>query len=794
VKGIAVDMLGIMALAALTMVVGAGLIQSFSMDVSKTLPAQMSKGVADIVNAAFGRGAYSVCDGMNGTKIGYAEFKTLLSAMLGGVCNATQVQLDFSMTEKDLERVAGEVGASGALLINRTQPAGAGLLLVRGNAGLYPLKYDDTLNMTAEGKPKKDVMIEVAVQGCDPYDAVCQMSCSFKKGICDPYCYRAGQHEDVPCDIDCVDAGTGDGKITAGDRDGVCDLDCYNSVKDPDRAYDPDCVRPESDGICDPDSNGVSDGVCDGDCAGSNGICDPDCTGDQDCVCDGKCNGYCSVKCKDELTYPDNDPDCLTEEKGTECCGNAVCGFGEDCQKCGDDCPASGGCGGLGKVCCPQDASVDEYGCSSAVGMSEGKPCSCDSQCAEGMACSPGKAGGKYCCPRGRKWDGQTCKIEADVLIVALRSGMLDVYSASQLQTLESKVSEYQEALASDGLGSVFLYLDTKDTSDIIGSLVDDTTSVRKIEAVLQQLIVKVKARYLIIVGGYSRFLQKDIGCGSCSDPRFSSFKTDDFYADLDSDNLPDVPVGRIPDPNRGDLQVLIKAFDTYIGLHRSGGMDFSDYRTLAMLYDRDASGRRGPWASGVCAHKAIFSRECSADQRCSIEGDGQYDQPSEANGHELFMLLVHGDEKAPQSFWWDGSRRFMTSTDVASLDVQGSAWMVMACYAGMVDNKNRMSESMVMEFLAGGGAVYLGGTRTQMGRMLGSFPCDDGGDNYIGTLYASIGKKFSLGKRIGDAFLEGKKAYASSSQETCSYRTTHQTLLYGDPTLKIRKLWYGIA
>jgi hypothetical protein len=779
VKGIAVDILGILALAMLTMVVGTGLIQSFSMDVSRTLPAQMTRAVEDIVNAVFLRVEYTVCDSMAGQKIKYGEFKTLLSSMLGGTCNQTTVQIDFSLTEKDLERIAGEVGSSGVLFINRTEPVGAGMMLVRGNPGLYPLKYDDTLNLTAAGKPKKDVMILVTVQGCDPYDGICQLSCSFKKGVCDPYCYRAGQHEDVPCDLDCVDTD-GDGIITGTDKDGVCDRDCYNTVKDPGRAYDPDCVPATADDICDPDTNGAGDGVCDPDCFQSRDICDPDCVDDPACVCDGGCNGYCSISCKDELIYPENDPDCLRDERGTACCGDGICGFTEDCQKCGDDCPPAGGCGGIGKVCCPQDALRDEFGCTQNLDIGEGGPCSCDSQCSPDLRCSPGEIPGKYCCPRGKKWDGQKCKLEADVLIVALRKNMLDVYSDSQMLSLERKIDEYQEALSADSLTSLFICLDTKETSDIIGSKVEDASKTSQIQAVLEQLIPKLKAKYLVILGGYSRFPQFNVGTGSCPDPLYGRFQTDDFYADFNpKDGLPDIPIGRIPDPGSGDMQALLAAMNTFIELHRGGGLDLSNYRSVMM---------RDSWST-VCANLGVFGRKCEEDDRCTFTGS-----PADSNGRGVFLLLVHGSNTNPQQFD-QGANFNLFSTGVPELNPKGSLWMMCPCYSSILDNKHTSSNSIPIMFFRGGGAIYLGGTRTQMGGTFGRSTendCEDGGDYYIGALYTAFAKQLTPGKRIGDAYLEGKVAYSHEKDPlSCNYRQLHENLIYGDPSLKIKRLWH---
>lgn len=784
-KGIAVDMLGILALALLTILVGAGLIQSMSMDVSETLPAQMTKIIQDIVDSMFPED-YNLCESLEGKKIKYGEFKSLMSAMIGGVCNQTQVQIDFSLTENDLQRIAEDAGASGYLLVDRKEPTGAGMLLIRGNPGTNVLKYDDTLNITAAGRPKTDVMIFVAIPGCDPYNHKCEMSCSFKENICDPYCYRADQHEDVPCDIDCVDID-GSGAIDYNDRDNVCDKDCYNDVEDPGRAYDPDCVPGDADGICDPDSNGVEDGVCDPDCGQNPFICDPDCIGDRACICDGDCNGYCSIKCKDEIIYPENDPDCLRDERGVACCGDNVCGFTEECQACPDDCPPMGGCSGLGKVCCPQHNTKDEYGCSSTFDIEEGKPCRCDTQCSGVMVCSPGKIQGLFCCPKGRKWDGQICKMEADVLIVALKGTMQAVYSTSEITSLETKVGEFTDALAQEGLSSMLIYLDQKETSDIIGSKVEDTTSSTQIQAVLEQLIPKLKSQYLIILGGHNRFPQTSLPVGSCRDPLYRNYMTDDYYADFrPKDNMPDIPVGRIPDPNSGDIRVLLNALDKAIELHYSGGLDLSDYQSTVMWTDDQGN---GPFSSGVCAHLAIYETECDQDSRCDLRGNYQT-----ADQREVFMVLVHGGNTPPQSFS-DGVLGFsMTSRNMPEIDVNDAIWLVMACYGGMIDNKNFRADSMIMQFLYGGGAVYFGGTRTQLGRGFGSYPCSKGGDRLIGTFYAFVGQEFDVGDRIGDSYLKGKNRYLRETRETCTARIYHQTLLYGDPTLKIKRLWYATA
>ncbi|MEM5813449.1 MAG: hypothetical protein QXU71_03755, partial [Candidatus Aenigmatarchaeota archaeon] len=299
---------------------------------------------------------------------------------------------------------------------------------------------DDKIEISAKGYPEEDIIIKVKEKGCDPFDDVCDLACSYKRGVCDPLCYRDGKKEDVVCDIDCVDKNK-NGKIDADDLDGICDLDCYNNFKNPEKAYDPDCALLKINnptlassyglfGICDPDSNGVSDGICDPDCAKDNFICDPDCDGvvsssnplglkDNDCyTCDKTCNGFCAMAC----SASDKDPDCpygfIDWNTLEECCGNGICGKDEDCESCSKDCPSGNTCEDFGKVCCPKASDRDDYGCSAKKNLSEGEECECNTQCKSGLKCDKTR----HCCPPGKQWNGSECiKVDVwDFVLVAL--------------------------------------------------------------------------------------------------------------------------------------------------------------------------------------------------------------------------------------------------------------------------------------------------------------------------------------------------------------------------------------
>ncbi|MBI2674914.1 MAG: hypothetical protein HYX24_00525 [Candidatus Aenigmarchaeota archaeon] len=426
-KALALNTVGIVIITALVIIVGVMLVTSFSAGKDKSIVDKVSEGIGNLPGIFVGKVVapkVDICETFENQRLSYEDFLSLLTALKNNNCDEMKTaKLQFSASFSDIEAMASQSGIKSVLYTDSLKPLGAGVLIIKGDAGLYPLKFDDQINVTAAGSPEKDILVQVTVKGCDPYDEVCDASCSFVKGVCDPKCYAHDQKTEEFCDMDCVDINR-DGMIAANDSDGVCDLDCYNDVMDMERAYDVDCIwerGSQIDDICDPDTNGVADSYCDADCEKQNNICDPDCSNDPDCKCDNMCNGFCSAGCRNEPDYPDNDPDCqIKEGKISWCEGDGKCDRlgGENCENSDDDCPG----GGLTCLSLPGEPVCCDSGCTLTKGLDEGSPCSCTNQCDKGqkLVCNNGAKGeGKFCCPDGMAWNGTKC-IELEQLNFAI--------------------------------------------------------------------------------------------------------------------------------------------------------------------------------------------------------------------------------------------------------------------------------------------------------------------------------------------------------------------------------------
>ena len=434
------DIIATILLMAIVIIVGISIVDFMGQSLQAQIPVQV-KGVYDkFVSVLLQQSPYNSCASYGGQKLSIQDFEVLLQSDYNGQCGGTHtdVVMSFSASPDDISKIALKDGIAdnGALIfynISQNTSLGVGAIVVYGDSGSYPLKLNDKVEVWLEGSPKGDLHIKVVEKGCDPYDDVCDPSCT-NMGICDPVCDN-GQQYNIPCNLACIVDDVGVINQTSAAlriSAGKCNPDCFSNQTNPAHAYDPGCIykkitvpnyATEFGGICDPNSNGVSDGLCDPDCAASKNICDPDCNGtayypgnpqglnDTKCfVCDGTCNGYCSPAC-DPNALPGDvgfDPDCFrTLNTSFFCSGDGMCdtGRGENCAN-SMDCPKPGlACSDLGQSCCSSASNSDIYGCSNTTGVAEGGVCTCGSQCSVNLTCDSTS----HCCPSDEKWNGTGC-------------------------------------------------------------------------------------------------------------------------------------------------------------------------------------------------------------------------------------------------------------------------------------------------------------------------------------------------------------------------------------------------
>lgn len=346
-----------------------------------------------------------------------------------------------------------------------------------------------------------------------------------------------------------------------------------------------------------------------------------------------------------------------------------------------------------------------------------------------------------------------------EVLIAAIRQNMETDYSAAEIASIENKTGEYQDALARDGLGSLFLYLDSDNTSDLIGSKVTNPGNWNDVDAVLDQVVTKFGIKYVLILGGYDRFPVATAG----------GYYTDNHYSDSDGDGLPDVALGRLPDPNDGDVALILRALDTFISLHDSGGVDLSDHlgRTLDYTFYT------------MCWTDYIWSSRCEPYPLCS---QGTSDSKTAASGKDFFFLVQHGTAGPPQKY-----EDTFTPPSLGSMSLDGAVWMIVPCYGGVIDYAST-SDSIVLTFFKNGGAVHMGSTTMNCCASVG-MSCSTNLDEGIGALYYWIAKNFYVGGRIGDAYMNGKLGMKSNLGNGYGGEF-YINCLYGDPTLKIKSKW----
>jgi len=263
-----------------------------------------------------------------------------------------------------------------------------------------------------------------------------------------------------------------------------------------------------------------------------------------------------------------------------------------------------------------------------------------------------------------------------------------------------------------------------------------------------------------------------------------ASTGSDAAYGDINGDGkyLMDISVGRFPDPNGGDLAVMTNALNTAIKLHNSGGIVLTNH--IAPIMSCGGFDNK-PWNSGRCFCRAVFGSDCQACGSCC----GNLG-PSSLSGKDFAMILAHGPGPSTGDLLTGGGIVERGTGWMSSIDLSDSLWMPMSCGGGHLKLKQTTSSSIAMTFLKNGGAVFMGSTDLNGGGVSSGCPVF-GGDDSIGSLYSEIAIKFAVGKRIGDAYREGKNAYFPKYHCPDGQSYHYQiNCLYGDPTLKIKAKW----
>ena len=340
-----------------------------------------------------------------------------------------------------------------------------------------------------------------------------------------------------------------------------------------------------------------------------------------------------------------------------------------------------------------------------------------------------------HCCPSNKpKWcnspksGNKRCMSDdefkndcnnGEVLIVAIKSNFKKVYSDNEINQLESKINEFIDSLNNDGLGAMFIYLDEDETSDIIGSKVTSPNDYNNIDGILDQLIKKLETKYLIIVGGYDRFVQAPtVGVSGTA-------QTDNIYGDITKDSFPDIAIGRILDPGDGDINLLLKSFDTFISLHNSGGLDLSS--PLVSTLSKSCQG--GKCYTGECFSRYILGKTCPASN-CV------YDKPFYFYGNNNFLYYVeHGNPSTPQRYDSFGP------SNIQNVHFSKNLVMVVCCYGGRI-TYSRTEYSIPMTFFKNGGAVLFGSTNPNCCASKYDGSCTKNIDKGIGTIYYNIARK----------------------------------------------------
>ncbi len=258
---------------------------------------------------------------------------------------------------------------------------------------------------------------------------------------------------------------------------------------------------------------------------------------------------------------------------------------------------------------------------------------------------------------------------------------------------------------------------------------------------------------YVVLVGGdvydYRRFENEDAtsfipSLYAATGNNITYAPVDAKYVDLDDDNVPDLPIGRLPVRTVGELEILMKKRQDYINRDYAGSaLLVADHFDEAQQYDfaSDANEISSDYLGDFAVEKAYADDLGASAVRANV-------RDSLKQGVTLTAFFGHSSTNQ-----W-GFNGLFTGPDAARLDNPGKPTVVMqwGCWNAYYVSPNE--DSMGHRFLMEGdrGAVAVMGATTLTNA------------NSERRLARLVFKRLSNGERLGEAVTNAKKEYAIDS------------------------------
>lgn len=256
--------------------------------------------------------------------------------------------------------------------------------------------------------------------------------------------------------------------------------------------------------------------------------------------------------------------------------------------------------------------------------------------------------------------------------------------------------------------------------------------------------------RYVLLVGGdvydYRQFENEDAtsfipSLYAATGNNITYAPVDAKYADLDNDNVPDIPIGRLPVRTVDELGVLMKKRQDYLNRDYSGSaLLVADYYDDAQQYDfsDDANEISNDFLGDFNVDKVYADDFGASVARSKV-------QDVIKKGVTLTAFFGHSSTNQ-----WSFNGLF-TGSDAARLDNPGKPTVVMqwGCWNAyyVSPNEDSMGHRFMMEGDRGAVAVMGATTLTNA--------------NSERKLARLVFKRISNGERLGDAVTNAKQEYA---------------------------------